>query len=413
MVNIIACLPIFKYIRNRTPVMKIRAIGLVCLGMSLALPLQAGQYSADWRAFIKVVDEEYPFFDLKGIREDWRAAKPPLTKRAEACANDEEFLVVIRDALDCLRDGHAGFVKTRVPVPKQEAEFCLPLALMPADGKRVVVMSAPVGSPFHVGDEIRRIDGHPARNFLDTNGEALWRIGGAFSSPQRARLLAYRCPLRAREVTEHVLMIATANGEREIRLKNDRASQGWAHVYNMPPDLQRADGDCYYKKLKGGAGYLYVRRIQGDKTTRGIRSALESVPDAHGWIVDLRGNGGGGYDENLLQVVREIPRPVAVIVDAGCMSAGETLARDFRQLAKARIFGEKSAGASSAKRNWDFPGGIATVVLPTRSRSDDGKPIEFYGIEPDVEVEAVPEEVASGANSEILRAEEYLATRKY
>ncbi|MHC4716642.1 MAG: hypothetical protein ACYS5V_06710, partial [Planctomycetota bacterium] len=38
----------------------------------------------------------------------------------------------------------------------------------------------------------------------------------------------------------------------------------------------------------------------------------------------------------------------------------------------------------------------------------DRKPIEFNGIEPDVEVEADPVEVAKGMNSAICRAREYL-----
>jgi len=47
--------------------------------------------------------------------------------------------------------------------------------------------------------------------------------------------------------------------------------------------------------------------------------------------------------------------------------------------------------------------------MSTRSRwRSDGKPIEFNGIKPDVEVEAVPEELQKGLNSTIRRAEEYL-----
>ena len=38
----------------------------------------------------------------------------------------------------------------------------------------------------------------------------------------------------------------------------------------------------------------------------------------------------------------------------------------------------------------------------------DRQPIEFNGIDPDVEVEAVPEEVKAGYNSAILRAQQYL-----
>ncbi len=80
---------------------------------------------------------------------------------------------------------------------------------------------------------------------------------------------------------------------------------------------------------------------------------------------------------------------------------------------KARLIGSRTAGASSSKRQWSFPSGVGTVTFSTRSRwRADGQPIEFNGIQPDEEVEAVPEEVACGLNSEILRAEEYLARKR-
>jgi C-terminal processing protease CtpA/Prc len=91
------------------------------------------------------------------------------------------------------------------------------------------------------------------------------------------------------------------------------------------------------------------------------------------------------------------------------MSAGETFARDLQREAGARLFGENTAGASSSKRSWTFPSGIATVTFSTRSRwRNDGQPIEFNGIDPDMLVEAVPEEVQQGVNSAIRRAQEYI-----
>ncbi|HWQ92894.1 MAG TPA: hypothetical protein VN673_14555, partial [Clostridia bacterium] len=80
------------------------------------------------------------------------------------------------------------------------------------------------------------------------------------------------------------------------------------------------------------------------------------------------------------------------------------------QLAWAKLLGARTAGSSSSKRQWTFPSGLASVTFSVRSRwRADGKPIEFNGIEPHVELEAVPEEVAKGLNSEIERAQEYLA----
>ena len=164
----------------------------------------------------------------------------------------------------------------------------------------------------------------------------------------------------------------------------------------------------FYTGLDDDVGYMYLRRVDASVPT-GIDEALKAHPDLNGWIVDLRGNGGGGHDRDLIDRIKRFPRPIAVLIDAGCVSAGETLARDFRRYADARLFGSTSAGSSSAKRTWSFPSGIASVRFPVRSRwRTDGEPIEFNGIGPDVHVEAVPEEVIAGKNSAIVRARQYL-----
>lgn len=89
------------------------------------------------------------------------------------------------------------------------------------------------------------------------------------------------------------------------------------------------------------------------------------------------------------------------------------MARDLKKERDARIFGAVTAGSSTRKRIWDFPSGVGSLSLPVRSYfGSDKKPIEYNGIKPDVEREAVPAEVANGQNSEILAAEKYLLGRK-
>jgi C-terminal processing protease CtpA/Prc len=59
-------------------------------------------------------------------------------------------------------------------------------------------------------------------------------------------------------------------------------------------------------------------------------------------------------DTALVEEIKRMKRPVAVIIDAGCISAGETLARDFKASTGARLFGSTTAGSSSSKKK---PGG--------------------------------------------------------
>lgn len=390
------------------------AAGLLGLLGGLPVGMHASEtHEADLRAFFKEVDAEYPFFELKGIRGDWVESKRRLTEKVKTCASDTKFLGIVIEAIRCLRDAHMGLSNTKTPMPELAKQYYPGLSFMPATQDRVIVMWAADAhaAEFKLGTVITKIDGQAARAFLDAKAKAAWSCDSSYfvSSPQRARLFTYRIPLAGPRGEPHTLHYLAQGKEQELRVTCDLEARGWPHQYNMSTNLMRPNRALVYGKLTSGAGYMYLRSVRTE-TEPAMRQALAAYPGAKGWILDLRGNGGGGYDDQLIALLKTLPRPVAVLLDAGCISAGETLARDLARYADARLLGARTAGSSSSKRQWTFPSGIASVTFSTRGRSrTDGQPIEFNGIAPDVELEAVPEEVAQGLNSEIRRAEEYLA----
>jgi hypothetical protein len=367
-------------------------------------------YAKDLAAFFTEADEKYPFFELKGIREDWEATKKQLSQKVKTCRSDSQFLGIVSEAIRCLRDAHMWLHSEKAKPPASPTEYYPGISFLPAVEEGVVVMSAPKGyeKSLKPGTIVAEIDGEPARQYLEERAKKAWEEGGWFSSPQRARLFEYRIPLRGKKGERHRLTCLVGGKKKSGVLRSTVEARGWPHTYNLPAGLRRVGGSFHYTKLRSGAGYMYIRRVDSS-AEQGIAEATRRYRDAKGWIVDLRGNGGGGYGTPLIEKIRGLPRPVAALIDAGCMSAGETLARELARFAEARLFGSRTAGSSSAKRKWGFPSGIATVTFAVRSRwRNDRKPIEFNGIEPDVGVEAVPQEVARGLNSAICRAEEYL-----
>jgi C-terminal processing protease CtpA/Prc len=388
-----------------------------CALLSVALAassgaMEANKYEGDWQAFAAEIDNGYPFFELKGLAADWAKCTEQLGARVRTCRSDAEFLGLLIEAIRCLRDAHMGLTTTSVKLPAAAKQYCLPLSFMPASENRVVIMAAPeTARELRRGTVVAQIDGQPARQVLEARAAEAWKAGGQFSSPQRARMLEYRVPLRGKQGERHTLTLLAGAGAKTVELRCDTEASGWPHTYNLPAAMARA-GSCFYTRLGGGAGFVWLRNVS-DGTERELAEALAKLPDAKGWIIDLRGNGGGGYSQELVERAKSMPKPVAVLIDAGCMSAGETLARDIVNATGARLFGETTAGASSAKRTWALPSGLATVTLPTRSRIGLGrKLIEFNGIAPDQLVEAIPEEVQRGENSVILRAEEWLRAGK-
>ncbi|MBN1865993.1 hypothetical protein JW916_01755 [Candidatus Sumerlaeota bacterium] len=365
-------------------------------------------YETDLCAFFDEMDGSYPFFDLKGIRNDWNETENRLRSRVETCNSDAEFMRLLDEAIRCLRDSHIEVHSERIEYPRRDPRFYPGIGFMPAQ-HAVVVMAASsdLAQRFPVGAVVRTIDGVDARECLESRAAQAWKEGRS-SSPQRARLFEYRIPLRGEKGTTHTLVLDRDGESQTVVVECSVETGGWPHVYNMPPNLARVGRSASYGKMPSGVGYIYLRRVDAS-ATQGIAQAIESHPDCPGWIVDLRGNGGGGYGRDLIEAIQRLSRPVAVLIDAGCVSAGETLARDFRRLTQARLFGSKTAGSSSAKKQWRLPSGIATLTVPVRSRwRADGKPIEFNGIDPDEEIEPSPDDVWKGLNTEILAAERYV-----
>lgn len=368
------------------------------------------KYKDDFEAFRKHVDKTYPFFDLKKIRKDWKSAKKALEKRAGKCKTDGEFILLVSDALKVLRDAHFQ-LRPREGVEVDWPEYWYPgIALMAAADGKVVFLHGPPGreSAIKTGMIVTKINGKPARKQLEKMAKKSWEEGGGFSSPQRARIFTYRTPFVGEKGEKHVLTYLDGRKSKELKVRNDFELKGWARTYNMPKGLKQEGKSFWHAKLESGVGYMYWRRID-DSIENGIPKAIEAHGDVKGWIVDLRGNSGGGYGNGLISAIKDMSGPVAVITDAGCISAGETMIRDLVGIHEARVFGTTSAGSSSSKKSWEFPSKIATIVYSTRSRGGlEGKPIEFNGIAPHEEVEPRSEDMLAGRNTEILAAEAWI-----
>jgi C-terminal processing protease CtpA/Prc len=380
-------------------------------------------YEHALKKFFDDVDMYYPFFDVKRIRDDWDACKKRLLAEVTSCKSNSEFYGLLIKAAKCMRDGHFGFEELRGKLPPFPLRYYPGIAFIPATNNRVVVMSSPrdLMKKLPSGTVVTKIDGRDAREALEEAAVASWKAGGGFSSPQRAGVFAWRQALAGRKGATHELAFIMDGKETEITVESKWQTRGWPHVYAMPKGLKRS-GNARYCVLPSGYGYIYLRRIKPD-LVQSIDEALTSFASVKGLIIDLRGNGGGGYNREVFNrfnkkgfAMRGIPfcqGEMAVLIDAGTVSAGETFARDLVNIANARIFGSTSAGSSSVKRHYQLAHGLGKVRYSIRSRGGlNGKRIEYHGIAPHEYVEVVPEELLAGINSGICCAEEYLDKKR-
>ena len=202
-----------------------------------------------------------------------------------------------------------------------------------------------------------------------------------------------------------------------------------------------------YTEMQKNLGYFHE---YADKLHALVVGLEAQKPD--GWIVDLRGNGGGnmypmlagigavlgegdlgmfisgdggrerwfysrgkaGVAGHAQEAVSRPPfvftplPPVAVLFDRGTMSAAEAVAISFVGRPRQRSFGESTGGYSTANEVFPLPDGAA-LVLCTGMEGDRNGHVYPYGLEPDVKVDQ-PETIAiQDRDATVLAALEWLS----
>lgn len=157
---------------------------------------------------------------------------------------------------------------------------------------------------------------------------------------------------------------------------------------------------------------LYVRvRIFNKQTGKMVQQSLENHPDAKGVILDLRGNGGGIFNEALktakLFCDNEIitytagrgeqnkhyytsgegalyTGPLVVLIDGKTASAAEVLAGGLQDQSRAKIIGAHSFGKGTIQKITVMSNGGKLALTSEQFFTPAGKVIHKKGIEPDV-----------------------------
>jgi carboxyl-terminal processing protease len=168
---------------------------------------------------------------------------------------------------------------------------------------------------------------------------------------------------------------------------------------------------------------LVQLRMFSDKTPALLKSALEKAKagGAKGLVLDLRNNEGGKYDRMLecacqllpkgALIVTEIHRgggtaekrtwlepilvgvPMVVMTDAATASGAEILAAALKQ-SGARTIGKRTFGKWNAQSLEDLGNGGGAKFTTMVFRAPSGALPDGRGLDPDIEVEADPRQVA-------------------
>jgi len=271
----------------------------------------------------------------------------------------------------------------------------------------------------HVGMTVLSMNGQPASEAVEACVQQVSRYAG-YSSRRYLRYQGARWFTRQMDRGAAVMFeMEEPDGTRHgFRL---HATLGVRYLPRLPvpiagvPDSRNVS----WKMLDGEIGYIYVRRIRSDLIDS-LDRAVGELKNARGLIIDVRGNSGGGFDaaqahRNFALDDQDQPQrprflgPMAMLLDARCISAGEGWASWFIANKRAKCFGQTTAGASSRKRTYTLANGLYKVTFPEKAyRGFLKRPIERRGLEPDVPLRQTARDLAAGRDTVLEAARQHL-----
>jgi C-terminal processing protease CtpA/Prc len=279
--------------------------------------------------------------------------------------------------------------------------------------------------------EVLKVEGQPAAKWLDRRVEEISDTKG-FSTKQGGRYFACQAGLggAAGSTLELELRHPVTKKTKKATLTRDNGGLVAAGPAFFPAGLQ-VIGRSSFGKLPSGFGYIHLRDVP-QSLPEDLDKMLEALGDPPGLVLDCRANGGGGCDHDAV-FGRFVPKgatlnfekeygsagprpykgPVVVIVDAGVVSAGETVSGMLKEDGRAYMIGpEATAGMSSQKTTIDLPSGLFQLYVSVGSnkgRFNNGKGIEGIGVAPHEVVPYDPADLANGVDTQIKRADELLS----
>jgi carboxyl-terminal processing protease len=207
-------------------------------------------------------------------------------------------------------------------------------------------------------------------------------------------------------------------------------------------------------------GALAYVRLPSFSTPDHEKRAIELVREykhAAALIIDVRGNGGGSTPDDLYKALMDRPyrwwtestpaslpyfreraakgtweyQPftrseflwrsstsdpaadayqgrLAVLADAGCLSACEDFVMPFKDNGRGLIVGETTGGSTGQPYVLDFGDGMQAIVGSKREMFPDGAPFEGVGIRPDVVVAPSVEDLRAGRDAVLEMARQRL-----
>ncbi|WP_028815004.1 S41 family peptidase [Streptomyces flavidovirens] len=227
-------------------------------------------------------------------------------------------------------------------------------------------------------------------------------------------------PVENRPVTEVVQLLRGDGGSgaeagSSVVLGLERAGRQWSERLRRARLTTEA---VTVERLADGATLIKVAAFTKGSGER-VREAVRAVPEDHGVLLDLRGNGGGLVTEAVTAASAfldgglvatydmegeqralyaepggDTDRPVVALVDGGTMSAAELVTGALQDRGRAVTVGSRTFGKGSVQMPSRLPDGSVAELTVGHYRTPAGHSVDGRGISPDLAVSERAEERA-------------------
>ena len=364
-------------------------------------------FEESWRVM------KYLFYDENMHGKDWDKIKSEYKPLLKYIGTNQDVYDLTNEMIGELNASHTGVSGPTREKAKTYSSKYLGFELEP-DGNYYKVSHIYWDGPtdkewinIKTGDYVLDIDGHEIKS-----GDNYWL-------PLNHAINDY--------VNVTVNSKPSKDGAREIRIKTVSSLRNIKYEEWVKKNRDYVEG-----LTDGQIAYVHIRSMN-QSSLRRFENEINQFHNAKGIVVDIRYNGGGNTDQQLLDILERRPYeywnnrwssrkqgrrprqaiagPKVMLINWRSASDSEVTPLGFRDLGLGRIVGNPTYGAVIATGSYGLinggrirtPGSLVVSYDPTKP-NNYGINLENYGVAPDVWVENTPEDELNGYDRELKTA---------